>query len=163
MKARPTILVLLGSCLGLLVASAGSAQLANWNQERVTKLAAVLKERTAALYDTFYKEPVPTIGTAQARSYYRVKELVRRIRREARQLSDQLDKGAGREETLPIYENLMTMVRDAQEEARRTFTSDTILNSAASAGDALRQISPYYDPEALRNPVREAEEGAQAD
>ena len=148
--------LLLGAALAL--PGAASAQLADWDQERVTKLAVELRAKTVTLYDVFYKQPPATIGTVQARSYYKVKELVRRIKREANHLADELEKGAGRVETKEIYDGLMEEVRDAQEEARRTFTSEDLLEAATSAGSTLRLISPYYDPNALRNPVREAEE-----
>ncbi len=54
-----------------------------------------------------------------------------------------------------IYDNLAQMVDRATEEARRTFTSDDLLAAAVSAGDALRRLSPYYDPIANTNPADE--------
>jgi hypothetical protein len=152
---RPTLLFVF---LALLWPGAASAQLAEWDQERVTKLAAELKDRTAKLYDVFYKQPPATIGSGEANSYYKLKQLVRRIKREANHLASELEKGSGRTETQTVYENLMEMVRDGTEEARRTFTSEDLVDAATSAGSTLRLISPYYDPNALRNPVREAEE-----
>ena len=129
--------------------SASFAELAAWDQERVTALGAELAKASDALYDTFLKEPQQQIGSGQARDYYRLRQLVRRIKDQARQLSGALAKGEGYDETLPIYENLMTMVRDAREISKRTFTSNFVLDKAAAAGDVLRRIAPYYDPKAL--------------
>lgn len=125
------------------------AELAKWDQERVTALGAELKEACDALYETFVKEPEKGIGSGQARDYYRLRQIVRRLKGEARQLSSALAKGEGYDQTLPIYESLMVMVRDARETARRTFTSNYVLDKAAAAGDVLRRIAPYYDAEAL--------------
>jgi len=133
----------------LWLPSASFAELAKWDQERVTALGAELKEACDALYETFLKEPEKTVGSGQARDYYRLRQIVRRLKGEARQLSSALEKGEGYDQTLPIYESLMVMVRDAREIAKRTFTSNYVLDKAAAAGDVLRRIAPYYDPEAL--------------
>jgi hypothetical protein len=155
---RPIGSALIG--IALLLPIAAKAQLATWSQERVAQLATELKQKTDHLYDVFYKQPVPTIGSSQARSYLELKQEMRRIRNEARHLHDSLAKGQGYEETLPIYNNLMEKVRDAQEDARRVFTSDELIGAATAAGDVMRRIAPYYDATALRNPVKEAEDAA---
>ena len=141
--------VLLVLALVVWVPSASFAELAKWDQQRVTALSAELAEACGALYDTFVKQPQATIGSGQARDYYRLRQVVRRLRGEARHLSSALAKGEGYDETLPIYENLMVTVRDARELAQRTFTTAFVLDKAAAAGDVLRRIAPYYDPQAL--------------
>lgn len=133
----------------LWLPSGSFAELAKWDQERVTALGAELKEACDALYETFLKEPEKTVGSGQARDYYRLRQIVRRLKGDARQLSSALEKGEGYDETLPIYESLMVMVRDARETAKRTFNSNYVLDKAAAAGDVLRRIAPYYDPKAL--------------
>lgn len=145
-RIGPVVLVL---AFTVWMPSASFAELAQWDQERVTNLGAELTKACDALYDTFLKEPEQTIGSGQSRDYYRLRQLVRRIKGEAKQLSGALAKGEGYEQTLPIYENLMTMVRDAREISRRIFTSNYVLDKAAAAGDVLRRIAPYYDPKAL--------------
>ena len=129
--------------------SASFAELAKWDQERVTALGGELAKACSELYDTFLKEPQSNIGSGQSNSYYRLRQLVRRVRTEARQLSSSLAKGEGYEETLPIYENLNVIVRDASENARKMFSSGFVLEKATAAGDLLRRIAPYYDPDAL--------------
>ncbi len=119
---------------------------AEWNQERVTAIAVEFSEKARALRATFHQEPTSTLGSGQAHSYYQVKQLIRRIDREAKHLSKLLLEGKGRTETLPVYANLLVIVRDAQEAARRTFASDDVWNAAGSAGDALRRLGPYYGP-----------------
>jgi hypothetical protein len=145
-KIVPVVLVL---AFAAWVPGASFAELAKWDQERVTALGADLEEACDALYDTFLKEPQKSRGSGQATDYYRLRQIVRRIKTEARHLSSSLAKGEGYDETLPIYEHLMTMVRDAREIAKRTFTSNYVLDKAAVTGDLLRRIAPYYDPKAL--------------
>jgi len=142
-------LVVLVLALGVWLPGAAFAELAKWDQERVTALGGELVQTTEALYSTFVKEPPATIGSGQSRDYYRLRQLVRRIRTEARNLSSSLSNGEGYDETLPIYENLMVIVRDAREVAKRTFTSNFVLEKATAAGDVLRRLAPYYDPNAL--------------
>jgi hypothetical protein len=141
--------VLLVLAVILWLPSGSFAELAAWDQERVTALGGELEEACGALYETFLKEPEKGIGSGQARDYYRLRQIVRRLKGEARQLSSALEKGEGYDQTLPIYESLMVMVRDAREIAKRTFTSNYVLDKAAAAGDVLRRIAPYYDPKAL--------------
>jgi len=145
-KIAPAVLAL---AFAVWVPSASFAELAEWDQERVTTLAAVLAPACDALYDTFSKEPVATVGSGQMKDYHRLRQVVRRIKREAKHLSSALAAGEGYDETLPIYENLMVMVRDARGVAKRTFTSNFVQEKAAAAGDLLRRIAPYYDPGAL--------------
>ena len=144
-----SVLVVLVLAFGAWLPSASFAELAKWDQERVTALGAELSEACNALYDTFVKEPQKTIGSGQSTDYYRLRQVIRRIKTEAKHLSAALEKGEGYDQTLPIYEHLMTMVRDARETAKRTFSSNRVLDMAAAAGDVLRRIAPYYDPKAL--------------
>ena len=145
-KISPILLVL---AFAVWVPSAGFAELAKWDQERVTALGAELAKACDALYDTFRKEPQSNIGSGQSSAYYRLRQLIRRVRGEARHLSSSLAKGEGYDQTLPIFENLSILVRDASENARRIFTSDFVMEKATAAGDARRRIAPYYDPKVL--------------
>lgn len=128
-------------------ATAARAEDAAWDQERVTTLAEQLRQACGDLYDSFYKQPTPTVGM-QVRSYYELKQQVRRLRSEARELSAQLENGAGHDETLPIYQNLMLVVREARDNAARVFTTESVQKKATAARDVLNQITPYYDPDA---------------
>ena len=137
-----------------LVPSASRAELAKWDQAKVTTLAQQLADASAALYDTFYKQPVPGIGSAQSRSYQRLKQLVRRIKSEANELASSLKKGEGLEETQPSFEDLMQTVRAARENARSVFATNDVAEKAAAARALLNQLGPYYDPDfETLNPV----------
>jgi hypothetical protein len=142
----PSILVL---TFALWVPSASSGELAKWDQGRVTALAVELTTTCDALYASFLKEPESGVQSGQMKNYYRLRQVVRRVRDEARQLSSSLGQGEGYEQTLPIYENLMVIVRDAREISERIFTSSLVQEKAEAAGDVLERIAPYYDPKAL--------------
>jgi hypothetical protein len=138
--------VALALTLGL--ARAGHAELTPWDQAKVTALGKQLSEAANNLYSTFYKAPVPQAGSGQGGDYRRLKQTVRRIQMEARELDGDLAKGKGREDTLDIYENLMMLVRQARDDARNVFTTQDVQNAASATRQILNQISPYYDPDA---------------
>jgi hypothetical protein len=125
------------------------AELAAWDQARVAALAKQLEEASKVLYDTFYKQPPPNIGSGHSQDYRRLKQEVRRIKSEARELATALGKGEGREDTLPIYESLMEIVRSARDNARRVFTTQDVQARAGEVRHTLNELAPYYDPDAV--------------
>jgi hypothetical protein len=124
-------------------ATPARAELASWDQAKVTSLAKQLDAAAQALYDTFFNQPKPIVG--QERAFYRLKQDIRHIKNDAKQLARELAKGAGREETQPSYEDLMQSVRRAQDNAARVFTAKDLNEKAGAARAVLNQISPYYD------------------
>ena len=147
----PLRLFALGAALSLSAPSPSGAERADWDQERVTAIAGELAEAASGVKDAVRKEPVSTIGSGQAGSYYRLVQLTRRIKTEARHLAAQLEAGKGYDETLPVYEALMVWIRDAREDARRTFLSNFVMEKVAVANDALRRLTPYYVSQPLED------------
>jgi hypothetical protein len=140
---------LLGCALLVGLSAPVRAELAAWDQTKVTALAKQLEERSKTLYDTFYKQPPPNIGSGHSQDYRRLKQEVRRIKSEARELAAALEKGEGRDDTLPIYDQLMEIVRSARDNARRVFTTQDVQARATEVRQVLNQLSPYYDPDAV--------------
>lgn len=140
----------LGLALATLVlpAPGARAELAPWDQAEATSLASQLAEQCSAVYDSFYKQPTPGGGSGQRQVYMRMKQDVRRLRAEARTLARALEGGAGRDETLPIYEELMQRVRLARDSARELFVGSDVQQKADAARETLNQLTPYYDAEA---------------
>ena len=134
--------------LALPVASA-HAELAKWDQAKVTALSKQLTDAAKALQDTFLKQPPPSMGSGDSRDFYRLKQLIRRIRQEANDLSGDLQKGEGKEETQAASDDLMTNVRDAREVASRIFATADMKERATAVRTVLNQIAPYYDPDAV--------------
>jgi hypothetical protein len=132
----------------LVAAAPARAELATWDQSKVTELAKRFADATNELYDTFYKQPPPTRGSMQSRAYAQLRQKVRALRVEAGSLAGDLAKGEGYEETLPSYDSLMELVRDARRNSQRVFTTTDVQQKATAARLILNQLTPYYDPDA---------------
>jgi gas vesicle protein len=130
-----------------LAAPAG-AELAAWDQAKVAALGKQLNQAANDLYSTFYKQGPPQLGSGQANDYRSLKQTMRRIQSEARELDAALAKGNGRDDTKDIYESLMELVRDAREDVQRVFTTKDVQDRATAMRQLLNQIAPYYDPDA---------------
>lgn len=144
-------------CFALTVtgtaANPAFAEVAAWDQERVTALAQDLAEKAGKVSDAVYRVQLgSTVGSGQAWDYQRLRDRVRLTKNEARHLAAELKNGKGHDETVHTYERLTTLSRDVQEISQRMFLDEPTLNTVAAAGDALRQIAPYYDPKALQRP-----------
>jgi hypothetical protein len=138
----------LAFALAACLVSPARAELAAWDQAKVTALAGQLAEAASSLYTTFYKQGPPQLGSGQASDYRELKQQVRRIQSEAKELAGAVGKGEGREDTLDIYKNLMVIVRDARENAQRVFSTKDVQDQASKVRELLNQISPYYDADA---------------
>jgi len=148
MSTRPAVHLILPLAMTLLLAAPGSrAELAAWEQAKVSALGRDLATATDALYDTFIKQPTPGLGSMQSHAYYRLKQLVRLLRIEARELAKSVEKGEGREQTLSIYENLMQLTRSARGEASKVLVLQETGERAAAVRGVLNQLGPYYDPD----------------
>jgi hypothetical protein len=140
--------VSIASLLSLAVSGATArAEVVAWDQAKVAEIAKQLVSATQDLYDTFYKQIPPTAGSGQSREFYRLKQVTRIMKTEARELSEQLGKGEGHDQTLPSYESLMEMVRTARELGARVFATEDLKQKAAAVRGLLNQLGPYYDPD----------------
>ena len=83
--------------------SPAGAQLAPWDQAKVTELANQLAEAANELYGTFYKQGPPQVGSGQGEDYRQLKQEVQDIQDESKQLAGALGKGKGREDTRNDY------------------------------------------------------------
>jgi hypothetical protein len=136
------------SFLALAVSGATArADVVAWDQAKVTEIAKQLTSATQDLYDTFYKQLPPTAGSGQSKEFYRLKQVTRIMKTEARELAEQLGKGAGHDETLPSYESLMENVRRARELGARIFATEDLKQKATAVRGLLNQLGPYYDPD----------------
>jgi hypothetical protein len=147
--SNPPFARLLGSLAiaGLLFAPSARGELAAWDQAEVARLAQELRTATDSLYDTFVKQPTPGLGSMQSQAYYRLKQMVRLLRIQGREFARSLEKGEGREQTLPSYENLMQLTRSARDEAARVFVAHDVGDRAAAVRGVLNRLGPYYDPD----------------
>jgi len=131
-----------------LPAAPAFAELAKWDQARVTELAEELTKAAGDLYTAIYQQMSGQAG-GQGRSFAVLKDRVRLARSESRHLASELKAGKGHDATFPVYERLMELVRDARENARRVYLEEPTLDKIAATEDVLRRLAPYYDPKAL--------------
>ena len=131
----------------LFPAADARAELAAWDQPAVVALSKDLQTAAYALHDTFTKRPPPSVGSMHSQAYYRLKQEVRLLRVEARHLAVSLEKGEGREQTLPVYDHLMQLVRIARDDAAKTFNTQDVGERAGAVRGVLNQLGPYYDPD----------------
>jgi hypothetical protein len=127
----------------LLTASAASAELAQWDQERVAKYAAELAVATNDL-----KQALDAVGIqnfAQQNAMYQVKDTVEILHRTAGGLAEALKGGKSREETMPRYRRLKSLQRDAEEEGRSADIPESVFAKVFAAGSALIKLAPYYE------------------
>ena len=140
--------VVVALVLGLTVAVAPArADVVAWDQAKVSEIAKQLVTATQDLYDTFYKQLPPTVGSGQNKEFYRLKQVTRVMKTEARELAEHLGKGAGHDETLPSYESLMENVRRARELGARVFSTEDLKQKATAVRGLLNLLGPYYDPD----------------
>jgi len=137
----------------LVIPLAGRAELARWDQDRVTGLAKELRGKSNALYDTYYKLESATIGDPGAGDTLALKHQLRRIKEETNHLAAELENGKGRPETESTFKTLNGLVHDAQQSIRGMFTQNDLLAAAMAAGDVLLRIAPYYDARASEGSV----------
>ena len=131
----------------LLPAANARADLAAWDQAKVTALGKELLNATNDLYETFRKQPQSSVATTQSQAYYRLKQNVRLLHLASHEFASSLEKGEGREQTQVIYENLMQVTRSARDDAGKVFVSHDISERAAAVRGVLNQLGPYYDPD----------------
>jgi hypothetical protein len=129
----------------VLAAPLGAGAADAWDQARATGLAKQLAGACAELYDAFYREPRPAATPGQSKAYYRLKQLVRRIRSDARVLAKALERGEGRDETQDNYDFLMQVVRRAEDEARSVFSTQDVREKADAARSLLGELSRFYE------------------
>ena len=133
------------------LAAPADAEVQPWDQAKVTELGKQLETTTDELWNTFRRQPSPTLGTGQSNSYFRLQQQLRQLRNEARALSRSLQRGAGHGETLPSFESMMQTIRIAQDNARRVFSTAEVRDRATAAREVLNQMTPFYqaDPTVL--------------
>jgi hypothetical protein len=148
MPSHPLVRVLRSlAIVALLLAPSARAELAAWDQAKAAGLAKELETATDALYQTFLQQPPPTLGTMQSHSYLRLKQLVRMLRGQVDVFARSLEEGEGRDETVWMYETVMSLARSARLEAARTFVVKDVSERATAVRQVLNRLGPYYDPD----------------
>jgi len=125
---------------------AARAQSQPWDQEKTAALAGELESAVSGLRDAVRKSPMWG-NPQQKRTLYRIADKLRLIESESASLHAQLVKGAGMDETLPTYERIQRLRRDAQVHAAKTDVSAFTKPKLDRATEVLGLIAPYYPPQ----------------
>jgi hypothetical protein len=131
-----------------ITAGGASAELANWQQERVTKYASELVVATEDL-----RRALDSVGIqnfAQQNAMYQVKDTVKMLHSASTGLAESLKNGKGRDETMPRYKRVESLRRDAEEEGRSADIPDSVFEKVFSVGSALIKLAPYYEEDEPR-------------
>jgi len=115
-----------------------------WEQQEVTQIAKELAQAVSGMRDEFRKEPTDSIGVTQSQARYRLKDELRLLESEAKELLGQLESGQGRDATLPIYDRIGALARDARENARKQLTAEPMQKRVDLAEELWAQLTPYY-------------------
>lgn len=132
--------------LAVVFASAASAELAAWDQARVTSIAQRLAA-AAQGWETATREQVGgDVGMGDAPESLPGRARV--LRQMSDSLAGHLGKGDGYEKTRDQYRSLREVADDTEEAAQRSPLEAPLLDAWSKVADALREIAPYYDPKA---------------
>lgn len=129
---------------------AGAIAKSAWDQKAVTALAKEFAAAAVAAEDIIRKEPYQA---PQATNYHRLRQHARRIKNEARELEAMLSAGSGHDETLGVYENLLSEIERTRVTATKVFVTESVTERIRAARAVLEKIAPYYDAEPLGPPL----------
>lgn len=129
------------------LATSAAAELAAWDQKRVTAMAKELADAVGKASVEADKGKGSRVDVGKERSYYELREDLRLAKNSARHLAKQLESGKGREETYPTYRRLKTIRNDAAENARRAVMPDETVAAITAAGGLMLRLRPYYEEE----------------
>jgi hypothetical protein len=141
---------ILAAAAGLTFASgAAGADLAKWDQKRVTDYAVELNDATRALKQAVDDLAIQDVTRANA--LYKIQQTVQNLDTAADGFAAALKQGKGREETLPRFKRVETLRRDAEVEGRSADIPEQVFAKVFDVGGALLKLRPYYfaegDPE----------------
>lgn len=142
--SRALALAVLAWAAWLLPAAGARADLAKWDQARVTEIAQQLAQASDAWWSATMEPP-----RGRAEENYDLQTNARMLVERTRGLADDLAKGKGHDETLNAYRSLREIVDDTEEVAQRAMLDAPIMDAWTKVADLMRQIAPYYDPKAL--------------
>ena len=130
----------------LLLPAAALAELATWDQERVTQIAEEFAGSMKALRKEMQSAP-PVTDPARQRALYVALDDIRIMTNSSTLLANKLKAGEGREETFAQWRRLDMLRRDFEEDARKADIEDAIMDKILTAGELLIRLTPYYKGE----------------
>ena len=130
----------------LLLPTAAFAELAKWDQARVTQIAEEFADAIKDLRREMQAAP-PMTDPARQRALYVALDDIRIMSNTATLLANKLKAGEGREETFAAWRRLDLLRRDFEENSRKAMIEDAIMEKILTAGELLIRFTPYYSDE----------------
>jgi hypothetical protein len=134
------------------LAAPAAADLAAWDQARVTGIAKQLASACDAFDQAARRQPGATLGSGDAEDTFRMQKRSRVLGEQSLALADHLAAGKGYEPTRNEYRGLKEVADDIEEDAQRSSLDEPTMDAWAKVADLMRQIAPYYDPKANAEP-----------
>jgi hypothetical protein len=125
-----------------------AADLASWDQARVTGIAKQLASACDAFEQAARRQPGAALGSGDAQAVFGMQDETRALREQSLALADHLAAGKGHDPTRDEYRSLKEIADDVEEEAQRSALDEPTMDAWAKVADLMRQIAPYYDPKA---------------
>ena len=145
--ARFTAIFSLLLITALFGASDARADLAKWDQAKVTAAAEELAQTTVVLRKGLRAKPPATLGQPGRRAFFSLQEEVRVLVSTSRRLQRALADGAEMEETYPTFRRLVRAGRRGSSEIRRIDLGQETRAHVEAVADGIRKLRPYYEPE----------------
>lgn len=130
------------------LSSPASAELATWDQARVTELAQQLVQASDAWEQAVRKQSGGDIGSGDAEAEFGLGMKARVLKEQSQALAGHLAKGEGYDKTHNYYRSLKELIDDTEEIAQRSELEEPTMDAWAKVADLQRQIAPFYDPKA---------------
>ncbi len=143
--ARSTTLASLLLAPVLLAAPDARAELATWDQEKVTAIAEEISQAAQALRVALRRKPPRTLGQPGVRAFWVLRDEMQVIVSSSRRLHEALSQGAGMEETYPVYRRLLRTARRAYRETRNIGLGKPVPGKIDAIADAIRRIRRFYE------------------
>src|SRR5574338_448074 len=130
-----------------LVSLSAAADLAPWDQARVTGIAKQLANACDAFDQAVRQQPgMGDLGAGQAEMGLSLGGRAQALREQSQALADHLEKGKGHDPTRNEWRSLREIADDVEERAQRHELDDPTLAAWARVADLMRQLAPYYAP-----------------
>jgi hypothetical protein len=135
----------LAAACAVVAAIPAAADLAKWDQARVTQIAQDLAKASDAWWEAMRRQP----GMAgDAMDVNSIGGKARVLQEMSASLADQLKQGKDRAKTLDQYKSMKEIVDDTEMRAQQAALDEPTMDAWAKVADAMRRIAPYYDPNA---------------
>ena len=131
-----------------LAAMQAAAGLATWDQARVTSIAQDLAKACEGWWTATRQQGGDTVGSGDAMDANSIGNKARVLQEMSASLANHLKEGWGHDKTADLYRSLKEVVDDTEQAAQRAELDEPTMDAWAKVADAVRQIAPYYDPNA---------------